>query len=234
MKLIGIIPAREGSKGILKKNLQKIGEKTLLEWAIEVAIESKIFDKIVVDTDSDEMIAIAKLYSPIEVPFKRPVALSGDHVHTRDVVLHLIQWLKTHQHYFPDVLMLLEPTCPFRTALDIRNAYRVFCEQYASSLVSVSEPFQHPCDLIYEDNHHEYHYCLARKENSRGRGDYGKAWFINGAIFMTRADHFLKTKQFYDLSSSILYKMQAHTGIDIDTPFDLAIARAYYEFLWKQ
>lgn len=231
MKLLGIIPARGGSKGILKKNLQKIGDKTLLEYAIEVAIDSNIFDKVVVDSDDTEILHSASQYPLIETPFVRPKKLSGDKVPTSDVVSHLLEWLKLHENYIPDIFMLLEPTCPFRKPAELREAYELFCEKLGDGLISVSEPFQHPSDIIFEKKYQSFEYCLKRKGIISGRQDYHKAWFINGAIFMTRVSYFLSTKRFYDLSSCLIYKMPIWSGIDIDTPFDLEIARSYYQLI---
>ena len=230
MNIIGIIPARGGSIGISKKNLQKIGDKTLLDMAIFGAIESSIFDRIIVSSDDDALLHIARQYPEVEVLFKRPQALSGGDVPTADVVLHLLNWLKMHENYVADSLMLLEPTCPFRTPQELRGAYKIFCDRAADSLISVSPPLQHPCDMIYKNDEQKFQSCLVKKITATGRQGYDEAWFINGAIFMTAVPYFLRNKKFYDLSSCIIYKMTELSGIDIDTPFDLEIAIACYKY----
>ncbi len=92
------------------------------------------------------------------------------------------------------------------------------------SLVSVTEPIQHPYDFIIETDGTVDYIC--RKKNVSRRQDFGEAWFMNGAIYITNYEFFRSRKKIYDLKDCILYKMPIESSVDIDTPFDLEICKS--------
>ena len=114
-KLIyGIIPARGGSKSIPNKNMYLLGGKPLLSYSIKKSIESGIFDKIIVTTDSDKIINYSKKFKEI-IAIKRPKSISGDKSPTIDAILHACDILYEDDGIYPDIVLTIEPTSPFRT-----------------------------------------------------------------------------------------------------------------------
>ncbi len=229
MKVLGIVPARGGSKGIIGKNLQKIGDKSLLARALETAIDSRVLDRIIVSSDDDAILAEAAKYSQVSIPFKRPAELAEDNIPTAKVIIHLLRWLQDHENYMPDAIMLLEPTCPFRVPADVIKALNIFQNDSASCLLSVSPPLQHPSDFVFKKNEKEWDFCFPRQAVTQGRQNFNQAWFVNGAIYITKADYFMRTEKFYDLSDCSIYKMSIDSSFDIDVPFELELARAFYQ-----
>src|SRR3989338_1201278 len=125
MKILGIIPARGGSKSIPRKNIKPLGGKPLIAWTIDAAEQAAVFDRIILTTDDEKIAAVGKQRG-IEVPFLRPKELAEDATPTLPVLQHAVQWLKEHEQYEPDAIMLLQPTAPFRQASHIQEAVKVF------------------------------------------------------------------------------------------------------------
>jgi len=143
-KILAIIPARGGSKGIPKKNIVNINGKPLIQYTIEVAKESKLIDRVIVSTDDDEIAEISEKLGA-EVPFIRPAELAKDGTPTFPVIKHALKWLKENEKYKPELIVLLEPTFPLRTVEKVDEAIKVISsDEEADSLRGVCEPFQNP------------------------------------------------------------------------------------------
>ncbi|MCX6112252.1 MAG: acylneuraminate cytidylyltransferase family protein, partial [Proteobacteria bacterium] len=138
-KILAVIPARGGSKGLPDKNIKKLYNKPLIVWSIEQAKESKYIDRVIVSTDSNEIAKIAVDHGA-EVPFIRPSELAKDNTPTIDVLVHLINHLENNGSKY-DILLLLEPTSPLRKRGDIDNAMKAFIDNYknADSVISLGE-----------------------------------------------------------------------------------------------
>ena len=138
-KILAIIPARGGSKGLPGKNIKKLAGKPLIAWTIDQAKKSKYIDKLIVSTDSKEIAEISKKYGA-EIPFLRSKKLAQDNSSIYDVIFDAINWFKKNNIDF-DLIILLEPTSPLRENNDIDNAVELFINNWdkANSLVSVSE-----------------------------------------------------------------------------------------------
>ncbi|MBI2056297.1 MAG: acylneuraminate cytidylyltransferase family protein [Candidatus Sungbacteria bacterium] len=143
-KILALIPARGGSKGIPKKNIQLLAGKPLLAWSIGVAKKSKYIDRVIVSTDNEEIADIARKYG-VEVPFLRPANLAEDLTPDTPVFLHALEWLKDHEKYQPDILVHLRPTGPLRTAEEIDESIELL-EKFpeADSVRSIEEPSKPP------------------------------------------------------------------------------------------
>jgi CMP-N,N'-diacetyllegionaminic acid synthase len=127
-KIIAIIPARGGSKGLPGKNIKRLAGKPLIAWTIEQAKKSGWIDKLIVDTDDEKIAEIARKYGA-EVPFLRPKELAQDKSSIYDVIFHALDWFKKIGLDF-DSVALLEPTSPLRKDDDIDNAVRLFLKNY--------------------------------------------------------------------------------------------------------
>ncbi len=138
MKILAIIPARGGSKGLPGKNIKPLLQHPLLSYSILAAQQSKLINRIIVNTDSEDISNIAKQYGA-EVPFLRPAALAQDNSTDLDVFVHQLQWLKENENYIPDLIVQLRPTSPVRFENWIDDAIEKLIASDADSIRVVTE-----------------------------------------------------------------------------------------------
>lgn len=137
LKIIAIIPARGGSKGLPRKNIFPLQGKPLIAYTIEVAKKSKYLSRIIVSTDDKEIALIAKKYGA-EVPFLRPTELAQDDTPDLPVFQHVIRWLEEHENFKPHIIVNLRPTSPLREANDIDIAIKKLIDTKAETVRTVS------------------------------------------------------------------------------------------------
>ena len=222
MKILGIIPARGGSKGIPNKNITDFSGKPLIAWTIKAALDSNSLDKIIVSTDNQR---IAEISSSIgaEVPFIRPSHLSGDDAAAIDVDIHAINWLENNENFYADYIVHLQPTSPFRLAEDIRNAIDLAIKKKADSVVSLCAVSEHPYWMKLVSNDGKITNFLNEKQVNN-RQKLPVVYRLNGAIYIART-HLLQEKRTWFFEQTYAYIMARQSSIDIDEPFDLKIAR---------
>jgi len=138
---VAIIPARTGSKRILKKNIKTFHSKPIIYWSIKVAKESSIFDKIIVSTDSEEIKKIVEKYN-VEVPFIRPTNLSDDYTPTKSVISHSLEYLNSI-NYYPDYACCIYPCAPLMLSGDIVKAFNMMLEKNLEFIYPITK-FNHP------------------------------------------------------------------------------------------
>jgi CMP-N,N'-diacetyllegionaminic acid synthase len=226
MNYVSIIPARAGSKGISRKNIQEIQGIPMVAYTFDAAIKSQYIEKSYVTTDDENVIKIANEYG-VKVPFVRPKYLSGDESITVDVVLHFLEWYKIDSGGFPENFVLLQPTSPFRDYVDIDNAITQFKKSQSLSLFSACEVTQHPFEMFHIDNDKGLDFFY-RKDNNvkiKRRQNYQNVYFEDGAIYICNTKWFLKKRKFFDSESGVIFLNKEHS-IDIDEPIDLELARA--------
>jgi len=229
MKIISLIPARGGSKGIKNKNLTEIEGKSLVGHSITHSLQSTLIQRTFLSSDSDAIIQEGLKYGA-EVPFVRPAELAADHVLDIPVFEHLLAYLKATENYIPDIVVHLRPTAPYRDPQWIDAAIQLLIDHPAADSVrSVSEPSQHPYRVFSIDeqgfldpimkHEHPQPYLLRRQ-------DLPKMYFYNCVIDVTRAETI--TAQ-HSMTGTKIYPYVMHPDdvIDIDTPLDLAFARYY-------
>lgn len=218
-KILAIIPARGGSKGIIKKNIHPIAGKPLIYYTIEAARKSKYINITVVSTDDDEIFEIAKRNStPI---IKRPSELSTDDSPTIDVVLHVLLHCKI-QNSLPDIVVLLQPTSPLRTATDINSALELFMKNDCDSVISVVQANHPPhWNMILEGEYLKP--LMEQRFFTKRRQDLPITYIPNGAIYIARPKTLEDYHTFY-CPKTIPYIMSIEKSIDINTTFDLYIA----------
>jgi N-acylneuraminate cytidylyltransferase/CMP-N,N'-diacetyllegionaminic acid synthase len=219
-KILGIIPARAGSKGLPGKNIKMLVDKPLIAWTAEQALSSNYIDNIVVSTDSRDIAEVAKNYG-CEVPFLRPSELATDKSNMMDVVLHAIDRLEKDDSFF-DAVMLLQPTAPLRTAQDIDNAIRLFSEKEAEAVVSVCEVEHHP----YWSNTLPLDGCMKDfliPEARKNRQELPTFYRLNGSIYLARTDYFKLNRTFIG-DNAYAYIMPPERSVDIDTELDFKLA----------
>ncbi len=226
MKILAIIPARSGSKGLKDKNIKMLAGKPLCAYTIEAAETSGIFEEIHFSTDSEEYAAVAKKYGA-SVPFLRDNALATDTASSWDVVKEVLRCYEITGFHF-DAFMLLQPTVPFRSAEDIRNVLTLMEEKQANAIISVTEPEHSPfwCAELPEDGnltvyHEKMQFMTARQK-------LPKQYILNGAIYFAKTDYFLSSPDIY-FEKAYAYIMPAERSIDIDSQRDFDMCEFFIQ-----
>lgn len=224
-RILALIPARGGSKGIKNKNIVLLNGNPLISYSIKAALESKYIDETVVTTDSEEIAKISKKYGA-SVPFMRPIELASDKSKTIDAVLHALKMLAKLGNHF-DALILLQPTQPLRTANDIDGAIELFFEKNLQGVASVSIVEDHPLLMRTIDENRNLHSLLG--ENSTCRRQEMKNYYkVNGCIYINQIDEISKDTSFND--NPIGFVMETSHSVDIDEIKDLYIAEVYLKY----
>jgi CMP-N-acetylneuraminic acid synthetase len=215
MKVLGLIPARAGSKRIPKKNIKFLCGKPLIAWTIETALKSTKLSNVIVSTDDEEIADIAKSYGA-NVPFMRPSHLSEDLTPGIAPALHALEHLPNY-----DVILLLQPTSPLRKNEDIDGIIKLFLEKKASSAVSVCEASNHP-NWTYFIKDQKLINCYEKSTISR-RQELPIAYTLNGALYLASRSFILDKKSFIG-ESTMSYLMPQNRSIDIDDMHDWRFA----------
>ncbi|WP_080238572.1 acylneuraminate cytidylyltransferase family protein [Spirosoma rigui] len=219
MKPLFLITARGGSKGIPGKNIKPFAGKPLLYYAIDTARELAPDEDICLSTDADDIIQAAEAYG-LPVPFKRPDALATDQSGSYEVMRHAVDFYR-QQHRTYDVLVLLQPTSPFRTAQHVREALALYTSDL-DMVVSVTESASNPYYNLFEENADGY---LKRSKESSftRRQDCPEVYAYNGAVYVINPVS-LAQKPLSQFEKVKKYIMSADDSIDLDTPLDWAFA----------
>lgn len=222
MTLVALIPARGGSKGIVGKNLARCGERSLLDWAAEAALQSGVIDRAILSTD-DDAIAEAGETLGLEIPFRRPADLSGDHALMLGVMQHCLSALRS-EGTDVEALVLLQPTSPFRRAHHVREAVQKFRARRAATLVSVVRvPHRFvPEAQMREDDGKLFPYLGGEVGRTR-RQDKEVSFGRNGPAVLIVRSAVLDSGMLYG-DPTVAYEMDHLASIDIDALEDLRLA----------
>ena len=218
-----IIPARGGSKGLPGKNIKELCGKPLIAWTIEQAKSCSDVDRIVVSTDDENIADVAKKYGA-EVPFIRPAELASDTASTIDVIFHAITWLKEHENYRPEYILLLQPTSPLREEEDIKAAITMLTNKNVRAIVSVCETDHHPWwsnTLPENSNMKDF---LRPKILNKPRQELPVFYQLNGAIYLTETEYLYECNGFLG-PDTFAYKMPKERSLDIDSDLDFKLAQ---------
>lgn len=223
-KILALIPARGGSKGIKNKNIIDLCGKPLIAYTIEAAKKSRFIDRIVVTTDSEAIAEVARKYGA-DTPFMRPKKYAEDTSKTIDAVMHAIGWFQEHGERY-DALVLLQPTVPLRDNYDIDAAIETFEQNEKEPIVSVCEADNNPTLIRSVGKNGRLEKLLDLSSTVR-RQDMPKYYVVNGAIYINRIDDLSEHTSFND--NPVPYIMSKEHSVDIDEERDLLIIRAYME-----
>lgn len=219
-KVLAIIPARGGSKGLPKKNIIDLAGKPLIAWTIEASLGSKYITKTIVSSDSDEILEVVKNYNTDIL--KRPIEFASDTSSSEVVVKHVLETLDEKYDY----IILLQPTSPLRTTVDIDNAFEQLFSSDATALISVCE-YDNKILKAFKEN--EFGYIEGISNNKYPfvrRQDLPKTYMSNGAIYIIKIDKFLENKSFFT-DKTISFIMDEIKSLDIDTKEDLDKVNKY-------
>ena len=219
MKPLIVIPARGGSKGVPRKNIKVLGDKPLIQYTIDAA--KGVFDDefICVSTDDFEIKSVVEQLG-LKVPFLRPNELASDTAGTYEVLLHAISYYEA-KGYFPDTLILLQPTSPFRTSAHIKEALKLYHESI-DMVVSVKETKANPYYILFEEDRNGY-LKKTKEANFTRRQDCPKVWEYNGAIYIINVKA-LKERAISQFTKVYKFEMDETSSHDIDTLLDWKIA----------
>lgn len=222
MKNIAIILARSGSKGLKDKNIKLLNNKPMIAYTIEAAKKSRLFDNVVVSTDSEKYAKISIKYGA-EVPFLRSAINSQDTASSWDAVSEVLQSFKISNNKIYDTVCLLQPTSPLRTYIDIVNGYDQLKRNNATAVTSVCI-VDHPpvwCNTLPEDKNMQNFEC--EEYRNIGRQQLPLYYRINGALYIRKLNYLDESISF-DESKHYAYVMDKENSIDIDDLTDFKFA----------
>jgi N-acylneuraminate cytidylyltransferase len=219
-KVLAIIPARGGSKGIPGKNIFRIEGRALIQWTFDAARGSRYIDRQVLSSD-DAAIMEAARAAGCDVPFCRDAALATDEATSADVVVDVLQRVPEY-----DLFVLLQPTSPLRIADDIDGAIELLVSSGAPTCVSLRPAEEHPY-WTFQMQPSRRLVAFAEPQGGRPqrRQDLPSAWCLNGAVYVADVEWFLKTRSFLT-QETVGYPMPADRSLDIDTMADIDVFKS--------
>ena len=225
MKILYVIPARGGSKGVPHKNIKLLNGKPLIYYSIDVARQLTTDDHICVSTDDEEIIKVVENYG-LKVPFIRPSHLATDTATTNDVLIHAINFYEAKGDFY-DVVVLLQPTSPLRNSRHVKDAINLYTNDI-DLVVSVKE--SHAASVICEENENGYLEFCFNKEGLR-RQDVPNYYEYNGAIYIINANR-LKKVNLSGFTIKKKYIMDEVSSIDIDTEIEWQLSEILIRNIW--
>ncbi len=216
-KILAVIPARGGSKGIPRKNLRIVGGKPLIAWTIEAAKEANYIDRLVLSSEDAEIIEVARCWG-LEAPFVRPKELAGDDIPAYLAVLDAVERLPGY-----DYVVMLQPAVPLRAPEDIDGCIGFCIDSKADSCVTLTETDKPPYWMYRLGDNNRLHPILKQSLNtSIQRQDLPPTYVLNGAVCIAKTEWFIEQRKFKS-QSTIGYLMPRERSADIDTELDMAI-----------
>jgi len=216
MRILAIIPARGGSKGVPGKNIKNLGGKPLLSYTAEVAFKSSYLSEIILSSDDEDIIEIGRKIG-INIPFTRPKHLAKDNTPTIDVIIHALEWYQS-QNIFFDAVCLLQVTSPLRTVSFVNQAIKKFINSNCDSLVSVLEvPHEYNPHWTFEINE-QGNLKIATGEDKiiTRRQELPKAYHRDGSIYITKTNVLLEQKSLLGKTTAFI-ESDVNSYVNIDT-----------------
>lgn len=225
MKILVVIPARGGSKGIPHKNIKPLNGKPLIYYSIDVARQFTADEDICVTTDDDEIIKVVENYG-LKVPFKRPDYLATDTCGSNEVIQHAWKFFEDRGIHY-DAVLLLQPTSPFRKVEFLKEAVAL----YDDSIDMVTSVKSAPCNPYYDgfEDNEEGLLAISKGDGTiERRQDAPKVWQLNGSIYVINPNSLME-KGLAHFTRIRKYAMSELYSVDIDNPFDWKVAELIIE-----
>ena len=220
MKVLVIIPAREGSKGLPGKNIKLLDGKPLIHYTIETAREIFNDEDIYISTDSEQIKQVSE-QTGIKIPYLRPKSLARDMSTTQDVILHTLSHYVKLNNEEPNVIVLLQPTSPLRKSSHVKEGLH-YWRNDIDMVVSVKETNSNPYYVLFEENESGF-LRKSKKGNFTRRQDCPKVWEFNGAIYLINPSS-IRSENINNFTKVVKYKMSSNTSLDIDSELDFNLA----------
>ena len=227
-KILALILARQGSKRLPNKNHKTFHGKPLITYTFDALKKSKLFDRIILSTDSSKLYKLA-LKHKIDVPFIRPKRLSSDDSLAVDVIKHCLDYLKKNGEEY-DYVQYVMPTTPLKKSYDFINAYNFLQKKKADMIISVSKVSK-PKEWMrpLRKNLKMRNWTKRLNRNSQ---KFQNNFIINGCIYLAKWDIFFKKKNWYK-QNTFAFEMPRSRSIDIDDIDDFNLAKAYFKLNQK-
>ncbi len=224
MKVLFVITARGGSKGVPRKNIRIVGSLPLIAYKIISAKKCNVEKRVIVSTDDEEIASVSIKYGA-EVPFMRPDFLASDTASSVDVIEHAMQWVKENDTQKYDYVCMLEPSSPFASYKDFDSAFELIERSNADTLlgmkeVEVNKVFIHSLD---SNNKLSNFYNAIKELKSIRRQDQEKEYTMNGCMYIAKWDYFEKHKLFHS-ENSVPYIMPEENSIEVDSMYNYKLA----------
>jgi CMP-N,N'-diacetyllegionaminic acid synthase len=225
MRVLGIVPARGGSKGVPGKNIRSLCGKPLLQYTAEAALAAQLLTRLILSTDDNEIAQVGRRCG-LEVPFMRPTELAEDNTPTLPVVQHAVHWMERQGHTF-DAICLLQPTNPMRLARDIDGCINVLETTDADAVVTiVPVPAEHNPHWVYFQNGSGLlQLSTGESEPIPRRQELPLAYHREGSVYVTRRDVLMEQNSLYGKRLAG-YAVDAQRSVNIDGLADWARAEA--------
>ena len=222
-KILAVIPARGGSKGVARKNIRPVCGKPLIAYTIETALAARhLLHRSIVSTDDPEIKAIACEYGA-DVPFLRPPELAGDRVPTLPVLQHAVRFVEEADGVALDWVLLLQPTAPLRVIEDIEASVTLAHQNSCDSVISVLQVFaEHPILMKRIEDDRLLPYCIEEKEGTRRQDYQPPAYMRNGAIYLTRRDVLMEQDSIWG-QAICPYVMPPERSVSVDNELELKL-----------
>jgi len=228
LNILGIIPARGGSKEIPRKNLIKIGEKTLIELAVNSANESKLLTRTILSSDDSEIIDEGKRCG-CEVPFVRPLELSTDTSSTFDVIQHALDWLIKNESWKADILVILQPTTPFRRGHHIDSVIEILLENNSDAAITIREPDYSPYWMMKIDKDNKLSSIIEGGNRYKRRQDTPKVYQPAGMVYAFKKELLNEINSLFPFKDTRGFIVPKEESINIDSYLDYELAKTLSE-----
>lgn len=231
-KIIGIVPARIGSKGLKFKNLKTLNSKPLIYWPIQTLKKSKYIDNIILNTDSKKIRNLG-IKIGAEAPFLRPKYLASDNSKIADVIIHTIKYFEK-QNIFYDYILLLEPTSPLTTSDDVNNAIKTLEKNSnkADALVSVAENVSGHPKFCVKLSKKKFIKSLNKSFYDLNRQKIDKIYFYSGNFYLSKVNTFMIKKTFYHKKTMAIISSK-EKSFEIDDKLDFFLIEKIMKFYNK-
>ena len=230
-KIIAVITARAGSKRLPNKNILNINGKPIIYYSIKAALKSKFIDRVILSTDSKKIMTLGNKYGA-ETPFLRPKKLSNDTSHHPEVVEHAVSFIENSEKIKFDYVVMLQPTSPFRTSLNIDEGIKKIIKSNKKTLKSLKEQNYPPWWMFLKKKNNLVPVIKLKKKTNvfnLESQQFPKVFRPNGALYITQRMHLKKYNELVNLDSCSFIIMKNEESFDIDTKDDYLIAKVNYK-----
>ena len=215
INILGVIVARGGSKEIPRKNLLKLKGKTLVEIAIQSAKKSKLLSKVIFSTEDKEIYKIAKKAGAY-LPFIRPKKLADDSSSVTSVIKHSIEWLEKNKNWNVDIIVILQPTTPFRKAKHIDGVIRLLLKSKSQAAMSITDPAYPPHWMVQMDKNHKLKTIIKGGNKYKRRQEIPKSYQPAGLVYEMTKSFLYRIKGVLPTGDTRGYYVTSDESINID------------------